>query len=88
VPLTGKVRVSKKARLLAPVVAFTATMVAQRILKSRYRKVTGDPVPEADDLRVTYVRALVWSTAIAVVTTVIEVSVVRAIDRAGATQAS
>ena len=77
-------KINPVARVMAPVAALVATMIARRILESRYRRVTDSTVPKAAELRVTFRRALVWSAATAVVTSVVETAVVRGIDRAGA----
>lgn len=56
----------------------------RRILEGRYRKTVGGPIPDPKDFRVTFVRALIWSTATAAITTALQAAVVRAIETKGA----
>lgn len=76
--------VSKAVRILAPVVSFAAAMVVRRILEGRYRRTVGGPIPDPKDFRVSFVRALIWSTATAALTTAIQAAVVRAVESRGA----
>ncbi|MDO9484713.1 MAG: hypothetical protein Q7K25_01420 [Actinomycetota bacterium] len=50
---------NRAAHLAAPLVALAATIVVRRVLASRYRRASGDPVPNPRDMRVTFVRALI-----------------------------
>ncbi len=79
-----EIHVSTAARVAAPLAAFVATMIVRRVLDARYRSATSGPVPDPKDLSVTLVRALAWAALTSVVTAAVEVTVVRAIDRAGA----
>lgn len=81
---SSEVKIRPSARLVAPIIAFAATMAARKAMERTYRKTAGEPLPRAQDLRVSLTRTLAWSVATAVVTTLVEVVIVRGIDRAGA----
>ncbi len=79
-----EIHVNRAARVAAPLAAFAAAMIVRRVLAARYRSAASGPVPDPKDLRVTFLRTLAWATLTSVVTAAVEVSVIRAIDRAGA----
>lgn len=80
----AEVEIRPSVRLVAPLVAFGATMAMRKFMESTYKKTAGEPVPRPNDLRVSLTRTLTWSVATAVVMTLVEVVIVRGIDRAGA----
>jgi len=80
----AEVEIRPSVRLVAPVIAFGATMAMRKLMERTYKKTAGQPVPHPHDLRVSLTRTLTWSVATAVVMTLVEVVIVRGIDRAGA----
>lgn len=75
--------VNAVARLAAPLAAIAATIAVRKVLNSRYRKMSDSPVPDPKDMRVTFARTLLWSTATAVIATAVHVAVVRGIQKSG-----
>jgi hypothetical protein len=62
--------------------AMGAAMAAKSVLKLAYRKATGAEPPAADDVRVSFGRALRWTLMTAATAAVIELVVQRAVARA------
>jgi hypothetical protein len=69
--------VNPMVHLIAPLVAFGATMIVRKVMNSSYRKVTGTQPPGAHDEQVSFARAVMWAAATAATAAVVEVAVYR-----------
>lgn len=67
--------------LTATLVAFGATTLVRRALDSGYRAATGRPTPRADDPTSSFARAIAWAAVTAATAAVVEVAVLRVIER-------
>lgn len=80
--MTQSPSVHPAARLAAGAVAFAATFAARRAMDATYRKTAHHQPPDPAVPRGDVLPALAWAVATAVVSTVIEVAIVRSITRA------
>ena len=63
--------------MIAPLVAYGATMLVRKGLQTGYRQLTGSEVPDARDPQVRFARALAWTVITASTSAVVEVAVYR-----------
>lgn len=75
--------VSPMAHVIAPIVAFGATMLVRKVLQTGYRMVTGTDAPDTHDPQVRFTRALTWTIITAATAAVVEVEVYRFINKRG-----
>lgn len=73
----AKPQLNPVVHVIAPLVAYGATMLVRKVLQTGYRKLTGDEVPDARDPQVRFARALAWTVVTASTSAVVEVAVYR-----------
>lgn len=73
----AKPQLNPVVHVIAPLVAYGATMLVRKVLQTSYRQLTGDEVPDARDPQVRFTRALAWTIFTASTSAVIEVAVYR-----------
>lgn len=73
--------INPMVHIIVPLVAMAATWAVRKAMNSAYRKVTSSNPPNADDYSVTWRRAIIWSAVTAASAAVVEVAVVRAMNR-------
>jgi hypothetical protein len=69
--------------VIAPIVAFGATMLVRKVLQTGYRLVTGSDAPDTRDPQVKFTRALTWTIITAATAAVVEVEVYRFVNKRG-----
>jgi hypothetical protein len=77
-------QVNPMVHVIAPIVAFGATMLVRKVLTTGYRLVTGTDAPDARDPQVKFSRALTWTVITAATAAVVEVEVYRFINKRAA----
>lgn len=76
-------QVNPMVHVIAPIVAFGATMLVRKVLTTGYRLVTGSEAPDTHDPQVKFTRALTWTIITAATAAVVEVEVYRFVNRRG-----
>jgi len=74
-------QVNPMVHVIAPLVAFGATMLVRKVLSSGYRMVTGTDAPDTRDPQVKFTRALTWTIITAATAAVVEVEVYRFVNK-------
>jgi hypothetical protein len=74
-------QVNPMVHVIAPLVAFGATMLVRKVLTSGYRMVTGTDAPDTRDPQVKFTRALTWTIITAATAAVVEVEVYRFVNK-------
>ena len=69
--------------LVAPLVAYGATVIVRRVINSGYKRVTKNDAPKPNDPGVSLGTALMWAIATAAVAAGVEVAVYRLTNQAG-----
>jgi len=75
--------INPMTHVIAPIVAFGATMLVRKVLQSGYRMVTGTDAPDTHDPQVKFTRALTWTIITAATAAVVEVEVYRFLNKRG-----
>ena len=73
----AKPKLTPVVHVIAPLVAYGATMLVRKVLQTGYRQLTGDEAPDAKDPQVRFTRALAWTVVTASTSAVVEVAVYR-----------
>ena len=73
--------VNPMVHVIAPIVAFGATMLARKVLTTGYRLLTHADAPDARDPQVKFSRALTWTIITAATAAVVEVEVYRIVNK-------
>jgi hypothetical protein len=74
-------QVNPMVHVIAPLVAFGATLLVRKVLTSGYRMVTGTDAPDTRDPQVKFTRALTWTIITAATAAVVEVEVYRFVNK-------
>jgi hypothetical protein len=74
-------QVNPMVHVIAPLVAFGATLLVRKVLSSGYRMVTGTDAPDTRDPQVKFTRALTWTIITAATAAVVEVEVYRFVNK-------
>ena len=77
-------QVNPMVHVIAPLVAFGATLLVRKVLTSGYRMVTGTDAPDTRDPQVKFTRALTWTIITAATAAVVEVEVYRFVNKRAA----
>ncbi|MFM8155011.1 MAG: DUF4235 domain-containing protein [Actinomycetes bacterium] len=80
---TTEPQVNPMVHVIAPIVAFGATMLVRKVLQTGYRLVTGSDAPDTRDPQVKFTRALTWTIITAATAAVVEVEVYRFVNKRG-----
>ena len=74
---TPKPQINPLVHVIAPLVAYGATVVVRKVLQTGYRRLTGSDAPDTHDPQVNFARALAWTVITASTSAVVEVAVYR-----------
>ena len=77
----AKPQLNPVVHVIAPLVAYGATMLVRKVLQTGYRQLTGSEVPDARDPQVRFARALAWTVITASTSAVVEVAVYRSANK-------
>ena len=77
----AKPQLNPVVHVIAPLVAYGATMLVRKVLQTGYRQLTGSEVPDARDPQVRIARALAWTVITASTSAVVEVAVYRCANK-------
>jgi hypothetical protein len=72
-----KPEINPMVHVIAPLVAYGATMLVRKVLQTGYRQLTGTDAPDTRDPQVKFARALAWTVITASTSAVVEVAVYR-----------
>jgi hypothetical protein len=72
-----KPQVNPMVHVIAPLVAYGATVLVRKVLQTGYRQLTGSDAPDTHDPQVKFARALAWTVITASTSAVVEVAVYR-----------
>ena len=73
----AKPQLNPVVHVIAPLVAYGATMLVRKVLQTGYRQFTGTDAPDTRDPQVKFTRALAWTVITASTSAVVEVAVYR-----------
>ena len=73
----SKPQINPMVHVIAPIVAYGATMLVRKVLQTGYRQLTGSDAPDTRDPQVKFARALAWTVITASTSAVVEVAVYR-----------
>ena len=73
----AKPQLNPVVHVIAPLVAYGATMLVRKVLQTGYRQLTGNDAPDTRDPQVKFTRALAWTVITASTSAVVEVAVYR-----------
>ncbi len=72
-----KPQINPMVHVIAPLVAYGATVLVRKVLQTGYRQITGTDAPDTHDPQVKFARALAWTVITASTSAVVEVAVYR-----------
>ena len=78
-----EIDINPMMHLVAPLVAYGATVIVRRVINSGYKRVTKNDAPKPNDPGVSLGTALMWAIATAAVAAGVEVAVYRLTNQAG-----
>ena len=82
-PTDTEIDINPMMHLVAPLVAFGATMIVRRVINSGYRRITKNEAPQPNDPSLPFAKALLWAVATAAIAAGVEVAVYRMTNQAG-----